>query len=299
MRILNFGSLNLDYVYSVDHIVRPGETISSLSLEIFPGGKGLNQSVALARAGASVFHAGMVGQDGGPLLKTCRENGVNTSHIRMVDERSGNAIIQVASGGQNSIVLFGGANRQNDRAFIERVLTDFSPGDWLLLQNEVNLPEEIIRAGARAGLKIALNPSPYNELMDRCDLGKVSLFFVNEVEAAQITGETGEEAILSAMRKKYPDAAVALTLGKKGAIYSSGGETLRHGVYRVPAVDTTAAGDTFTGYFLAALSRGEPSREALREASVASSLAVSQKGASPSIPWRKAVLEADLEECRI
>ena len=101
MRVLNFGSLNIDYVYSLDHIVAPGETITSRGLEVFPGGKGLNQSVALARAGAEVCHAGMVGEDGGMLLDVCREAGVDVSRVRTAGTRTGNAIIQVSAKGQN------------------------------------------------------------------------------------------------------------------------------------------------------------------------------------------------------
>lgn len=99
MKVLNFGSLNIDYTYRVDHIVAPGETISSKNLEIFPGGKGLNQSIALAKAGAEVYHAGQIGKDGLFLKKICEENGVCVSYIRETDTNTGNAIIQVADSG--------------------------------------------------------------------------------------------------------------------------------------------------------------------------------------------------------
>ena len=295
MRILNFGSLNLDYVYSVDHIVQPGETLSSSGLEIFSGGKGLNQSVALARAGATVFHAGMVGADGGQLLQVCKENGVDTRHIRTVSERSGNAIIQVTARGQNSIILFGGANQQNDSQHIRKVMEDFGEGDLLLLQNEINLLDEIIERAAAKGMRIALNPSPYNESIVSCDLGKVSIFLINEVEGEQITGRTQPEEIISAMKERYPAAGIVLTLGKRGVVYSQDDKLYRHGIYDVPVVDTTAAGDTFTGYFLCSLVENREPGEALLRASVASSLAVSKKGATASIPWACEVDAADLK----
>lgn len=139
MKVLNFGSLNYDYTYSLDHIVAPGETITSTKLEDFPRRKG-TQSVhlfgACRRAGLPRRY---VGPDGGMLIDTCEQNGVDHQFVKTVEERTGNAIIQVSAKGQNSIVLFAGANRQNDRAFVDEVLSHFGEGDLLLLQNEINL----------------------------------------------------------------------------------------------------------------------------------------------------------------
>lgn len=291
MKILNFGSLNLDYVYSVDHIVAPGETISSTNLEVFCGGKGLNQSVALARAGAQVSHVGMVGPDGGMLLDACRDNNVDITHIRRTEERTGNAIIQVSASGQNSIVLFGGANRQNSMDHVERTLFRFGEGDMLLLQNEINLIAEIIAMASARGMRIALNPSPFEQALLACGLEKVSLFLMNEVEGEQITGSGDPPTILARMREKYPQAGVVLTLGRNGSVYQDAETNISHGVYDVRVVDTTAAGDTFTGFFLACRLEGLPASRALQLASVASSLAVSRPGATASIPERREVEE--------
>ena len=294
MKILNFGSLNIDFVYSVDHIVAPGETISSTQLNVYPGGKGLNQSVALARGGAAVFHAGMLGEDGEMLRKTCGENHVDSSLIRTVGERSGNAIIQVSAKGQNSIVLFGGANRKNEKANVDEVLSHFGAGDLLLLQNEINLLDYLIERAAQRQMKIALNPSPYDNAVERCDLQKVHWLMMNEVEGSQITGEREPDAILEQIQKRYPQVHTVLTLGKDGVVYQADQHRFYHGIYDVSVVDTTAAGDTFTGYFFAGVARGDFPQECLRIASIASSLAVSRKGAIPSIPWREEVLSADL-----
>lgn len=290
MNILNFGSLNLDFVYAVDHIVRPGETISSKSLNVFCGGKGLNQSVALARAGARVFHAGMIGGDGNILLDACHENGVDTSFIRRSSERTGNAIIQVAADGQNSIVLFGGANRQIEKKTVDEVLTNFAAGDMLLLQNEINLMDYLMARAMEHGMKIALNPSPCDAALIACDLGAVSLFLMNEVEGEQITGMSHPDHILEQMRAMYPKAGIVLTLGRNGVIYRDAAGALNsHGIYEVPVVDTTAAGDTFTGYFIAAITEGLPAAQALKLASAASAIAVSRPGATASIPMRSEV----------
>lgn len=289
MKILNFGSLNLDYVYAVDHIVQPGETLASKRLDVFCGGKGLNQSVALAKAGARVFHAGMIGGDGGPLVDMLRENGVDVGQILRVDERSGNAIIQVSATGQNSIVLFGGANRRNTRENVDRVLSSFAAGDMLLLQNEINEIDYIIDRARAMGMITVLNPSPFDEAVSACDLAKISLFLVNEVEGEQITGEADPEMILAGIRSKYPDARIVLTLGGDGAIYQDEALTVREPARDVPVVDTTAAGDTFGGYFLAALMEGRDPASALYMATIAASIAVSRPGASVSVPLRAEV----------
>lgn len=296
MAILNFGSLNLDYVYAVEHICAPGETITSSGLSLNPGGKGLNQSVSLARAGAEVYHAGMVGEDGAMLVEVCRESGVHTDYIKVSEERTGNAIIQVADSGENSIVLFAGANRKNTSERVDEVLAHFGQGDTILLQNEINLVDKIIEKAYAKGMKIALNPSPYDSRIDDCDLTKVSIFLLNEVEGFQITGEKEPDDILASMREKFPDAAIVLTLGSKGVAMCEKGEIYRQSSYRVEAVDTTAAGDTFTGYFLQAYTSGKAPQEALELASKASALAVTAKGAVPSIPWHQAVEEAVLEK---
>ena len=289
MRILNFGSLNIDTVYSVNHIAEPGETVSSTKLELFCGGKGLNQSIALARAGAPVCHAGMIGPDGDMLLRACEENGVEAGCIQRTHERSGHAIIQVDRSGENCIVLYGGANQMIDKQYVNTVLNGFGEGDYLLVQNELNMVDCIIDTAYKRGMTVALNPSPYDKAVGQWDLRKVSLFLINEIEGAQMTGSSNPDEILRAMRRRYPDAAVVLTLGKKGSVFQEGSLVLTQCSFEAAVVDTTAAGDTFTGYYLASVMRGLPQPEALRTASYAASLAVSRKGASASIPYRQEV----------
>ena len=295
MRILNFGSMNMDYVYSVDHMAAPGETISSAKLELFCGGKGLNQSIALARAGAPVYHAGMVGSDGEMLLHACAENGVDTKHIQKSAERSGHAIIQVDQSGENCIVLCGGANQALKKETVDTVLHEFGAGDWLLVQNELNMVDYIIDAAYERGMRIALNPSPYHEAIKQWGLQKVSLFLINEIEGNQLTGGASPEEILAAMQCVYPDASVVLTLGGKGVMLQEGTSIFTQTPFKTNAIDTTAAGDTFTGYYLAAILEGMPQTQALERAAYAASLAVSRKGASASIPYRQEI-EAGLSQ---
>lgn len=294
MKVLNFGSLNLDFVYSVDHMVLPGETLSSAELNTFCGGKGLNQSIALAKAGVDVHHAGLIGDDGGILAYTLREAGVNVDLVKVVSGKTGHAIIQVDQSGQNCILLYGGANQKMTKEYIDEVLSGFEKGDILLLQNEINLLDYIIDTAAEKGMMIILNPSPYNEKLDACDFSKISLFLLNEVEGGQVTGESKPDAILDKLMEMYPDAKIMLTLGSSGSVYRDKNQQCRQEIFKVKAVDTTAAGDTFTGYFISSIIDELPVAEGLRLAAKASAITVTREGAAPSIPTRDEVLSAEL-----
>lgn len=285
MRVLSFGSLNIDYVYSVDHMVTPGETLASSSRSVFAGGKGLNQSVALARAGAAVYHAGLVGPEGDMLLEVCQETGIDTSYVGRTDVSTGHTIIQVDASGQNSILLYGGANQQICPDFVDRVLEDFGEGDYLILQNEISSLPYLVDAASTRGMRVVLNPSPLNDALDDVDMGKVDLFLLNEIEGAQLSGgSTNPEEICSHMAQRYPEAQLVLTLGSAGSIYQHRGHRIRQAAYSVTVRDTTGAGDTFTGYFVWAMSSGRIVEEALDLAARASALAVTREGAVPSIP---------------
>ena len=249
MKVLNYGSLNVDYVYSVDHIIVGGETQHSSKLDVFSGGKGLNQSIALAKAGVPVYHAGIVGTDGDILLDACKEAGVNTKYIRRLPVKGGHTMIQVDKNAQNCIILYGGTNQMQTKEFVDEVLADFGEGDYLILQNEINMLDYIIDQAYEKKMKIVMNPSPFD-----------------------------------AMAAKFPNARFVLTLGSDGAVYYDGKEKVFQDIFKVKAVDTTAAGDTFTGYFIAAVIEGRSIQEALRMAAKASSIAVSRPGATPSIP---------------
>lgn len=294
MKVLNFGSLNLDYVYQVKSILIPGETQASVDRKTFCGGKGLNQSIALAKAGIPVYHAGMIGEGGEILLDTCEKNGVNTRFIRKIEGPCGHTVIQVDENGQNCILLFGGANRSITREFVDEVLKEFEKGDIILLQNEINELDYIIDRAYEKGMMIILNPSPFDEKLKACDMSKVSLFLVNEIEGYQITGEKEPEKILAAVKEKYPSAKIVLTLGGDGSVYQDETGIYHQGIFKVKAVDTTAAGDTFTGYFISSIIDGMPVKEGLEMAAKASAIAVSRPGATASIPLKEEVLAASL-----
>lgn len=293
MKILNFGSINLDYVYNVDHFVRPGETLSSSHLDIFCGGKGLNQSIAIARSGAEVYHAGAVGaSDGEVLLKTLAENKVNTDSIEKLDSSlTGHAIIQVDDKGENSILLFGGANQLISEMRIDDILLHFQKGDFLILQNEISNLQYIIDRAFDKEMIIILNPSPMNNIIKNISLDKVSYLILNEIEAADICQSEKEDDLAEVLHRKYPDAKIILTLGKNGVRYIDRDTKLKMPIFKVDVVDTTAAGDTFTGYFVGQIAKGETIENSLKIASMAAALSVSRKGAEPSIPVIDEVLQ--------
>lgn len=293
MKIVNYGSINLDHVYQVDHIVQPGETLLAADQNLFCGGKGLNQSIALAKAGAEIFHTGVVGEDGDILLDALRAAKVDITHIRRAPGASAHTVIQVDRNGQNCIIVFSGENMRPSEADIDRVLADFAPGDAVLMQNELFNTPLMMRKAAEKGLAIIFNPSPVSREMLSYPLETVSWFLLNEIEGEALTGETDPGRILDVLAKKYPNGSVVLTLGANGAWAMDRGQRFFQPAFEVQAVDTTAAGDTFTGFFLAGISNGMPIPDALRRAAFASSIAVSRKGAADSIPTAEEISLAE------
>ena len=294
VRVLNFGSLNLDYVYAVEHFVRPGETLAAESRSVMPGGKGLNQSVALARAGCAVFHAGCVGEGGETLKRLLEENGADTSLLRQVPEPQGHTVIQVAPDGQNCILLCGGSNLCVTKDQVTSSLDMFGPGDWLLLQNEISLLPFIVEEGYRRGMTVVLNPSPFGPAVERTDLGKVSWLLVNEVEAGQMTGSGDPDKAWDNLHAKFPRLSLLVTLGEKGSVcFRADGDGVTRASRKavsVRAADTTGAGDTYTGYFIAGLAEGMPLEDCMALAGLAAAVSVTRPGAAASIPRREELI---------
>lgn len=286
MKILNYGSLNIDMVYQVPHIVKPGETISASDVKQFAGGKGANQSVALAKAGASVWHAGTIGNDGLWLLDLLQKFSVHTELVSRYEGSTGQAIIQVSDEGQNSIFLFGGGNRSNRKEDIDNALSHFEEGDYLVLQNEVNLTSYIIEKAHARGMKICLNPAPYTDEVKSWPLEMLDLLVVNEIEGQDLAGKKGSfEETLSELTEMYPGMSILLTAGKEGAYFGQDETREYVPIIDSPVVDTTAAGDTFFGYYLAGRLKGMSVKAAMELATKASSITVSRPGAMESIPF--------------
>ena len=287
MKILVFGSLNIDLVFLVDHIAAPGETISSTSLVKSAGGKGANQAAALAKAGMPVYMAGKIGSDGEFLLGLLESYGANTGRVVRYEGATGQALIQLDKNKQNAIVLYPGGNGAITVEEVQATLEEFGPGDLVVLQNEIACLREIMADAKGRGLRICLNPSPCNEKIAGLPLELADLLFVNEIEAAALTSMPPGSPLpdmLDSLTGRFPAAEIILTAGEDGAYYGCGGYRAKGDIVKVPVADTTGAGDTFTGYFIAAREKGMAVPQSLAAACKASSIAVSRFGAMESIP---------------
>jgi ribokinase len=298
MKIFNFGSINIDHVYQVPHFVCAGETLASSKYKKFAGGKGMNQSIALKRAGAEVvFHAGKIGADGQWLRSILKNEEVNISNIIENDTiPTGHAIIQVSTEGENCILLFGGANQEITSIEIDKVLAQAQKGDIILLQNEINSVAEIIHKSYEQGLRIAFNPAPFDSEINKFPLNKIHFIILNETEGTELAGlpaHNNDQGIINELSQKMmPDCTIILTRGEKGVLCKHKNIQIDVPAEKVEkVVDTTAAGDTLIGYFLTEVSRGEEIEKSLRIANCAAAICVSRPGAAESIPTRTEVLK--------
>lgn len=290
MKILNFGSLNIDTTFFVANHAAAGITVAATDRNVSFGGKGLNQSVALARAGANVFHAGKIGNDGTVLRDYLAAAGADVSLVMTSEKSTGCAMIQVDEGGENCIVVYGGANRDISKADADEVLGRFSAGDVLLIQNEISNVKYIAAEAKKKGMTVVLNPSPLDGL--DVDMRDVDVVILNETESEAIFGTSDAEGVREALISRGGKMRVILTLGSRGACYIDDGGVTRVDAMKVKAVDTTGAGDTFTGYFLAEYFGGASPKKALETAAVAAGISVTRKGAATSVPTRDEVKKA-------
>jgi ribokinase len=290
-KLVNVGSLCIDFVYSVPSLVKAGETVASAQRQVFAGGKGLNQSLAAARAGAHVEHYGAVGDDGDLLLAVLAAEGIDDNGVLRLDGPSGHAVIQVDRQGQNAIVISGGCNRRLSDELFHKAVASMQEGDWLLLQNEINDVDRVMHLAADQGAKIAFNVAPPDERIFGYPLELLALLIVNEPEAMALAKCDSPEAAFAELITAYPQTSLLLTQGKDGLMFydAQTGQRARMAAFAVQPVDETAAGDAFVGYLMAGLVTGLELTETLAQASAAGALAVTQEGAAPSIPAASAV----------
>lgn len=291
MKILNFGSLNLDHVYQMPHFVSVKETVTALDYRTQVGGKGLNQSIALANAGLHVYHAGKIGKDGHQLKMFLQDHGVNTSFVFESEKASGHATIQVVNG-QNCIIVYGGANRDIEEKMIDQVFDSFDEGDLLLLQNEINLLDILLKRAHQKKMRIILNPSPIDETLLSAPIELCDRLILNEVEGMALASceSKNYEDIIHALANQFPHIEIVLTCGEKGAWAYQEGNYFYQEAYPVTVVDTTCAGDTFTGFYISACIQGHAIQRALQIACKAASFSVQKNGAADSIPLWDAVM---------
>ena len=282
--IINIGSINIDYVYRVPHFVQPGETLASETFSSGLGGKGANQSVAIAAAGGQVKHIGKLGSTDNWAIDQLRQAGVDTSLIETTSGASGHAIIQVDAHGENAIVLHAGANHELNANDLGAALKANADAKLLLLQNECNLLAESLALAREIGLPCALNPAPMTHDINHLPLESLDTLIVNRGEAAALVGTEQVDKLVSELQSRFKHTRVVLTLGGAGSVLIH-----KQQVYECPAVatrvvDTTGAGDTFVGYFLAGLVAGMSDQDSLHRASRAAAVAVSRPGAISAIP---------------
>ena len=279
--ILNFGSCNIDHVYTVEAFVNPGETLSSGTYQTFPGGKGLNQSVAIVQAGGACSHVGRIGQDGEWLKRMLHSLGINTDFVTVSTEPTGHAIIQVNQNGENAIITHGGANHTMTQSEIDFALEGTKETDFVLIQNEIKNVSYIIERAKKKRLQVAFNAAPINKGVEDYPLDVLDLLFLNEIEAEQLSGTTGTAEMIRVLSKRFPKTKLIITLGGAGSIYHYKDETLKQvAIDAGQIVDTTGAGDAFVGTFLAFFAETGRPREALMEAAKASAKCISRKGAT-------------------
>lgn len=285
MTLYNLGSINADYFYRLPHLPKPGETIAALDRTTGLGGKGANQSVAAARAGAHVIHIGAVGADGQWAIDRMRGYGVDTTHIATIDAPTAHAIITLDPSGENAIIIYPGANAEQSIDRINAALADAGPGDMLILQNETSHQAQAAQIAHARGMTVAYSAAPFDIAAVRAVLPYVSILLVNEIEAAQL------EAALGHPLATLNVANILITKGANGADWHdlNTGEMTSVPAFKVTAIDTTGAGDTFAGYALAALALGETPAHALRLAAAASAIKVTRKGTADAIPTRAEV----------
>ena len=290
MKKLVFGSFNIDRVYTLPHLPEKGETLYTERYELHEGGKGLNQALSLTKASGQCCMAGCVGSDGDFLLDILDRHGTDTSLVMRVPGFTGHAVIEVDPDGQNQMILFPGANSEITEAYCDRVLSCFSAGDFLLMQCETSCTAYMLEKAKKKGLITAINPSPFTDKIFDLPLECVDYFILNEFEGQSLSGAEAPREICEALIEKYPGCRVILTLGGKGSVYYDGNVYTECPAFKVKAVDTTGAGDTFTGYVFTELLSGTEPFAALRLASAASALAVQRQGAAVAIPDRESVL---------
>ena len=280
MTIWNLGSINIDTVYAVPHLPQAGETLAASRMRRFLGGKGANMSVAAARAGASVRHIGAIGAEGSWTRDRLQGYGVGTDFVDTVDGATGHAIVAVDRDGENQIILYPGANRAISMSRVEQALSQAQRGDWLLFQNETNAQRDAAALARDKGLRVAYAAAPFDAAAVSDVLAFLDFLILNAVEAEQLQQATGQAP------GDLPVPHVIVTKGAQGAEYFDTEKGISTGfdAVHVDPVDTTGAGDTFTGYVLAGLDGGMSMTDAITRAMRAAALMVMRHGTADVIP---------------
>jgi len=287
-RVVVVGSANMDLVVRTPRLPAAGETVLGGDLLRVPGGKGANQAVAAARAGAPVRFVGALGGDafGDELLAALLADGVDVTQVTRVGRPTGTALIVVDEAGENLSAVAPGANFALQAAAVDAGLADLTAADVVLTQLEV--PLACVAAAAASSGRTILNAAPAGPL-DAAVLARVEVLVVNEAEGAALSGSTDPVQAAHALRAEGP-SSVIVTLGGEGLLLADDGGITRLPAHKIDVVDATAAGDAFCGALAAALARGATMPQAVRFANAAAALATTRPGAQPSLPHWQAIM---------
>ena len=289
--ILVVGSLNMDYTIYVNDFPKEGETLFGNNRFIQPGGKGANQAVAIAKSGlVNTLMIGAIGndKDGEEVKNIVSSFGVDVKLIKK-DVETGNATIVVDKNSENKIIIIGGAN--TSLAIDDIDVSLIEKADYIVLQNEINqaVNDFVINKAYELNKTIIYNPAPYRNIDDDI-LKKITYFIPNEIELEKYSNMNNVDDGISYLLNKGIKN-VLVTLGTKVSLLINKNELIKVDAFKVDAIDTVAAGDTFVGYFVSALASGKSEKEAMLLASKASSITVSRKGSLVSIPTLKEIYE--------
>ncbi|MCC5969933.1 MAG: ribokinase [Pararhodobacter sp.] len=285
MTVFNLGSISIDHFYRMPHLPRPGETLAALDYMKGLGGKGANQSVAALRAGARVVHIGAIGAGDGWAAGQLAALGLDMGTISRVDHLTGHAIIATDPDGENAIIIHAGANRAQSLEAVEQALSAGQAGDILLLQNETNLQVEAAKLAREHGMRVFYSAAPFELKPLKALLPHITHLLVNAGEAAALEAETGTSLA------NLPVQVVIVTRGADGADWTSAEATFHAPAPKVTPVDTTGAGDCFTGTLAAAIDQGMTPEQALRQATSAAALQVTREGTAEAMPTQEEVAD--------
>ena len=276
--IYNLGSINRDIVYNMKALPMAGETVSANDVADFLGGKGINQSIAVAQAGQPICHIGAVNKDDAWVLPQIESFGVGTDSIDRINEPTGHAVIAVDEGAENQIIILSGANKAISADWMNTQLADLGEGDFVLCQNETNLTPKLGELTKSKGAKLVLSAAPFDAGQVKTLRPFVHLLAVNELEAAELSKAFAQ----APAEMGFP--MLLVTKGSEGATVYADGKATFQSSFKVTPVDTTGAGDTFLGSFVARLDKGDDAQTALRYASAAAAIQVTRPGAAAAIP---------------
>lgn len=292
MKVLNFGSMHLDHVYRISKLLKSGDSAFTKSLETLPGGKGVNQSIAIKRAGVDVIHAGNIGNDGELIYYTLLKEGINVDYVKRSNEVCGHAIIHRSDEKEHTIVVHSGASKMITMDYIDEVFRDFEKEDILLVQGELNHTDYIIKSAVEKGMKCFFYPAPFLEEFKAYDLSEIETLIIHENDICTLTGIEEEEKAVAYYLKKNNSNLLVISMNKGLLYYDKKRKETKHTNITMDSHCRTYASDVLIGYFIAGIVQNLPIKEILEKAASAKKIAMKDKNILFTIPYIHDVIES-------